>query len=46
METNPYIKDPELRVALIEISVASSTAVESVRMKIPKLLRETDKEAA
>jgi hypothetical protein len=39
LETNPYLKDPELRAALIEISVASSTAVEGVRIKIPKLSR-------
>jgi hypothetical protein len=37
LETNPYLKDPELRKALIEISAASSTAIEGVRIKIPKL---------
>jgi len=37
LETNPYLKDPELRAALIEISVASSTAIEGVHIKIPKL---------
>jgi hypothetical protein len=37
LETNPYLKDPELRAALIEQSVASSTAVEGVHIKVPKL---------
>jgi len=37
LETNPYLKDPELRAALIERSVATSTAVEGVHIKIPKL---------
>jgi hypothetical protein len=37
LETNPYLKDPELRNALIKISVASSTAIEGVRIKVPKL---------
>lgn len=36
-ETNPYLKDPELRAALIEQLVASSTAIEGVHIKIPKL---------
>ncbi|MEW6739946.1 MAG: hypothetical protein ACOYU2_06275 [Nitrospirota bacterium] len=36
-ETNPYLKDPELREALINLSVSSSTAVEGVRTKYPKL---------
>jgi Fic family protein len=37
LETNPYLKDPELRDALIRISVASSSAIEGVNIKIPKL---------
>jgi len=37
LETNPYLKDPELRKFLIERSVASSTAIEGVHIKIPKL---------
>ena len=37
IETNPYLKDPELRAALIERSVATFTAIEGVRIKIPKL---------
>jgi hypothetical protein len=37
IETNPYLKDPELRAALIEQFVASSTAIEGVHIKIPKL---------
>ncbi len=37
LETNPYLKDPELRAALIEQFVASSTAIEGVHIKIPKL---------
>jgi hypothetical protein len=37
LETNPYLRDPELRAALIERSVATSTAIEGVRIKIPKL---------
>jgi len=36
-ETNPYLKDPELRAAFIKLSVASSTAVEGVLTKYPKL---------
>jgi len=37
LETNPYLKDPELRKALLELSAASSTAVEGVLTKYPKL---------
>ena len=37
LETNPYLKDPELRAALIEQFVVSSTAIEGVHIKIPKL---------
>lgn len=43
LETNPYLKDPELRDALIKIFVASSTAIEGVRIKIPKLSRKLKK---
>lgn len=37
LETNPYLKDPELRAALIERFVATSTAIEGVHIKVPKL---------
>ena len=43
IETNPYLKDPELRDALINQFVASSTAIEGVRIKIPKLPRKMKK---
>jgi len=43
LETNPYLKDPELRDALIKQFVASSTAIEGVRIKIPKLSRKMKK---
>lgn len=43
LETNPYLKDPELRDALIKHFVASSTAIEGVRIKIPKLPRKMKK---
>lgn len=36
-DTNPYLKDPELREALINLSVPSSTTVEGIRAKYPKL---------
>jgi hypothetical protein len=36
-ETNPYLKDPELGKALLYQSVSSSTAVEGVLTKYPKL---------
>lgn len=42
-ETNPYLKDTELRRALIEQSVSSSTAVEGVLTKYPKLSKATEK---
>ncbi len=42
-ETNPYLKDPELREALINLSVSSSTAVEGVRTKYPKLSKTAEK---
>ncbi len=44
-ETNPYLKDPELGKALLYQSVSSSTAVEGVLTKYPKLSKATDKEA-
>ncbi len=37
LETNPYLRDPELRAALIKRFVASSTAIEGVHIKVPKL---------
>lgn len=43
LETNPYLKDPELRDALIKLSAASSTAVEGVLTKYPKLSKEMKK---
>lgn len=43
LETNPYLKGPELRAALIEISVASSTAIEGVHVKYPKFTKELKK---
>jgi len=36
-QTNPYLKDPELAKALLYQSVSSSTAVEGVLTKYPKL---------
>jgi hypothetical protein len=42
-ETNPFLKDPELREALINLSVSSSTAVEGVRTKYPKLSKSFEK---
>jgi hypothetical protein len=36
-ETNPYLKDPKLRAALIKQFVASSTAIEGIHINIPKL---------
>ena len=42
-ETNPYLKDPELRAALIARFVASSTAIEGVHIKYPKLTKEIKK---
>ncbi len=37
LETNPYLKDPELRDALIKQFTASSSAIEGVHIKVPKL---------
>jgi len=42
-QTNPYLKDPELRKFLIERSVASSTAIEGVHVKYPKFTKELKK---
>jgi hypothetical protein len=42
-ETNPYLKDPELRKFLIERSVATSSAIEGVRVKYPKFTKELKK---
>lgn len=42
-ETNPYLKDPELRAALFHQSVASSTAVEGVLTQYRKLSRTSEK---
>ena len=43
LKTNPYLKDPELRDALFKLSAASSTAVEGVLTKYPKLSKEVKK---
>jgi hypothetical protein len=43
IETNPYLKDPELRAFLIEQFVVSSTAIEGVHFKSPKLTKEIRK---
>lgn len=43
IETNPYLKDPELRKYLIEQFVASSTAIEGVSVKYPKFTKELKK---
>ena len=43
LETNPYLRDPELRAFLIEQFVASSTAIEGVHIKYPKLTKEIKK---
>ncbi len=42
-ETNPYLKDPELCEALFHQSVSSSTAVEGVLTKYPKLSKSLEK---
>jgi hypothetical protein len=43
IDTNPYLKDPELRAFLIEQFVVSSTAIEGVHFKSPKLTNEIKK---
>ncbi len=42
-KTNPYLKDPELGKALLYQSVSSSTAVEGVLTKYPKLPKAMEK---
>ena len=42
-ETNPYLKDGELGKALLYQSVASSTAVEGVLTRYPKLSKSMKK---
>lgn len=43
IETNPYLKDPELRKELTYQSVASSTAIEGVLTRYKKLSRSAEK---
>jgi len=40
---NPYLKDPELGKALLYQSISSSTAVEGVLTKYPKLSKTMEK---
>ena len=42
-ETNPYLKNPALRKALINQSIPSSTAVEGVLTKYDKLNKSAEK---
>ena len=42
-QTNPYLKDPELAKELIYQSVSSSTAVEGVLTKYPKMSKSAEK---
>jgi hypothetical protein len=42
-QTNPYLKDPELAKELIYQSVSSSTAVEGVLTRYPKLSKSAEK---
>ncbi len=42
-QTNPYLKDPELGTELIYQSVSSSTAVEGVLTKYPKMSKAAEK---
>ncbi|MBI5194817.1 MAG: hypothetical protein HZA10_00675 [Nitrospirae bacterium] len=42
-ETNPYLRNPDLREALVNLSVSSSTAVEGVRTRYPKLSKSLEK---
>jgi len=42
-ETNPYLKDHELCKALLYQSVSSSTALEGVLIKYPKLSKSLEK---
>ena len=43
LETNPYLKDPELRKFLIEQFVAPSSAIEGVQVTYPKFTKELKK---
>ena len=43
IETNPYLRDPELRKYLIEQFVASSSAIEGVRVTYPKFTKRLQK---
>lgn len=43
LETNPYLKDPELRKYLIEQFVASSSAIEGVKVTYPKFTKKLQK---
>lgn len=36
-ETNPYMRDPEMRERLIDRSVASSSAVEGIKVDFNKM---------
>ncbi|MFZ3123462.1 MAG: hypothetical protein WA104_08925 [Thermodesulfovibrionales bacterium] len=42
-KTNPYLKDPSLGKALLSQTVSSSTAVEGMLTKYPKLSKEMKK---
>ncbi len=42
-KTNPYLKDPELGKALLYQSISSSTAVEGVITRYPKLSKSAEK---
>ena len=42
-QTNPYLKDPELGKELIYQAVSSSTAVEGVLTKYPKMSKSAEK---
>ena len=42
-QTNPYLKDPELARELIYQAVSSSTAVEGVLTKYPKMSKSAEK---
>ncbi len=42
-KTNPYLKDPELGKELLYQSVSSSTAVEGVITRYPKLSKSAEK---
>lgn len=43
VETNPYLRDPELRKYLIEQFVASSSAIEGVKVTYPKFTKRLQK---